>query len=124
MTVLIPRGEFLSQKEMQMMKICRIVITALVMTGLLPGLSGCIKQEGPAEHAGRKIDKTVEKADSRSKRQVIKCRRRPKENSIAKERRERRETNNDANAANLKMFCNVPHNQGGTPWTGVSCRLF
>lgn len=62
MTVLIPRGKVLSQKEIQMMKIYRIVIAALVMTGLLMGLSGCIKQEGPAERAGRKIDKTVEKS--------------------------------------------------------------
>lgn len=59
MTVLLSRAKFLPQKGMQMMKIYRIVITALVMTGLLMGLSGCIQQEGPAERAGRKIDKTV-----------------------------------------------------------------
>jgi hypothetical protein len=44
---------------MQMMKIWKSVIAALAMSVLLVGLSGC--QEGPAERAGKKIDKTVEK---------------------------------------------------------------
>jgi len=35
------------------------VIAVLAMTILLVGLSGC--QGGPAERAGKKIDKTVEK---------------------------------------------------------------
>ena len=43
-----------------MMKICRSVFTALALTILLVGLSGC--HEGPAERAGKKVDKTVEKA--------------------------------------------------------------
>ena len=42
-----------------MMKIWKSVIAALAMSVLLVGLSGC--QEGPAERAGKKIDKTVEK---------------------------------------------------------------
>jgi len=44
-----------------MMKIRRIVIASLVLTGLLMGLSGC-KKPGPAESAGKKVDQTVEKA--------------------------------------------------------------
>lgn len=43
-----------------MMKMRKSVIAALAMSFLLAGLSGCMKQEGPAEHAGKKIDKTVE----------------------------------------------------------------
>jgi outer membrane murein-binding lipoprotein Lpp len=35
---------------------------AVVMTALLAALSGCQKQEGPAEKAGQKIDKAVEKS--------------------------------------------------------------
>lgn len=42
-----------------MMKIWKSVIAALAMNVLLVGLSGC--HEGPAERAGKKIDKTVEK---------------------------------------------------------------
>jgi hypothetical protein len=42
-----------------MMKIKKSVIAALAMSVLLVGLSGC--KEGPAERAGKKIDKTVEK---------------------------------------------------------------
>jgi hypothetical protein len=44
---------------MQMMKIRKSVIAVLAMSVLLVGLSGC--QQGPAERAGKKIDKTVEK---------------------------------------------------------------
>jgi hypothetical protein len=42
-----------------MMKIWKSVIAALAMSVLLMGISGC--QQGPAERAGKKIDKTVEK---------------------------------------------------------------
>jgi hypothetical protein len=35
--------------------------TALIMTALLAALFGCQKQEGPAEKAGRQVDKAVEK---------------------------------------------------------------
>ena len=41
-----------------MMKIWKSVIAALAMSVLLVGMYGC--QEGPAERAGKKIDKTVE----------------------------------------------------------------
>jgi hyperosmotically inducible protein len=44
-----------------MLKTFRIGITSLaLLTVLLLGLSGC-KRPGTAEHAGRKIDQTVEK---------------------------------------------------------------
>ena len=45
-----------------MMKMRKSIIAALAMSLLLIGISGCMKQEGgPAERAGKKIDKTVEK---------------------------------------------------------------
>lgn len=44
-----------------MMKMCKSVIAALAITVLFVGLSGCMKQEGPAERAGKKIDETIEK---------------------------------------------------------------
>lgn len=38
-------------------------IRALLITGaLLAALSGCQKQEGPAERAGKEVDKAVDKA--------------------------------------------------------------
>ena len=45
-----------------MMKLGEIVSAALVMGVLLAALSGCQKQEGPAERAGKEVDKAVEKA--------------------------------------------------------------
>ena len=45
-----------------MMKLGETVGAAFVMAALLAALSGCQKQEGPAEHAGKEIDKAVEKA--------------------------------------------------------------
>jgi hypothetical protein len=45
-----------------MMKLGATVSAALVMSALLVALSGCQKQEGPAEHAGKEVDKSVEKA--------------------------------------------------------------
>jgi hypothetical protein len=41
-----------------MMKIWKSVIAALAMSLLLAGMYGC--HEGPAERAGKKIDKTVD----------------------------------------------------------------
>jgi len=38
------------------------VIAALAMSAFVLGSSGCQKQEGPAEHAGKEVDKAVEKA--------------------------------------------------------------
>ena len=47
-----------------MKKLSKRVMTALVIGALFVfvGLSGCQKKEGPAEQAGKQIDKTVEKA--------------------------------------------------------------
>lgn len=45
-----------------MMKLGETVSAALVMGALLAALAGCQKQEGPAEHAGKAVDKAVEKA--------------------------------------------------------------
>lgn len=42
------------------MKLGRTLSTALIMTALLAALFGCQKQEGPAEKAGRQVDKAVE----------------------------------------------------------------
>jgi hypothetical protein len=47
-----------------MIKMGKCVMTALVIGALFMflGLSGCQKKEGPAESAGKQIDKTIEKA--------------------------------------------------------------
>jgi predicted small secreted protein len=45
-----------------MTKIGRSVIVALVLGILVAGLSGCQKKEGPAERAGKEMDKAAEKA--------------------------------------------------------------
>jgi PBP1b-binding outer membrane lipoprotein LpoB len=45
-----------------MMKLKMTIGAAVATTALLVVLSGCQKQEGPAETAGKKIDQTVEKA--------------------------------------------------------------
>jgi hypothetical protein len=42
------------------MKPGRTLSTALIITALLAALFGCQKQEGPAEKAGRQVDKAVE----------------------------------------------------------------
>ncbi|MDO8262700.1 MAG: hypothetical protein Q7T21_05690 [Gallionella sp.] len=44
-----------------MMKFEKYVATMFAMGILVAALSGCQKQEGPAEHAGKEIDKAVEK---------------------------------------------------------------
>ena len=44
-----------------MKKLGKSAVTALVISALLVGLSCCQKKEGPAEHAGKQIDKAVEK---------------------------------------------------------------
>ncbi len=44
-----------------MMKLGKTVSTAMVMSALIAALFGCQKQEGPAERAGKEVDKTVEK---------------------------------------------------------------
>ena len=45
-----------------MKKILAIVRAGLAASILVVGLSACEKKEGPAERAGKEIDKTVEKA--------------------------------------------------------------
>jgi hypothetical protein len=44
-----------------MMKIGRTVGAALFVAALVAVFSGCQKQEGPAERAGKEVDKAVEK---------------------------------------------------------------
>ncbi len=44
-----------------MMKRVKHTGTALLIGALLVALSGCQKQEGPAERAGKETDKAVEK---------------------------------------------------------------
>jgi hypothetical protein len=45
-----------------MKKIRNIVCAGAALGILVVGLSACEKKEGPAERAGKEIDKTVEKA--------------------------------------------------------------
>jgi hypothetical protein len=45
-----------------MIKPGKSVIAALAMSALVAGLFCCQKKEGPAERAGKQIDKVVEKA--------------------------------------------------------------
>jgi len=45
-----------------MKKILAIVSAGLAASILVVGLSACEKKEGPAERAGKEIDKTVDKA--------------------------------------------------------------
>jgi hypothetical protein len=44
-----------------MMKTGRLVVMGLMLGALVIGLIGC-KKEGPAERAGKEIDKTADKA--------------------------------------------------------------
>jgi predicted small secreted protein len=44
-----------------MMKLGKTVSVALIMSALLVALGGCQKQEGPAEQAGKNVDKAVDK---------------------------------------------------------------
>ena len=45
-----------------MIKLSKSVMAALVMSALIAGLFCCQKKEGPAERAGKQIDKALEKA--------------------------------------------------------------
>jgi PBP1b-binding outer membrane lipoprotein LpoB len=44
-----------------MMKPQKSVSAALIISALLVALSGCQKQEGPAEQAGKEVDQATEK---------------------------------------------------------------
>lgn len=44
-----------------MMKVGKVLVAALVLGSVVAGFSGC-KKEGPAERAGKEIDRSVEKA--------------------------------------------------------------
>lgn len=55
-----------------MTKIGRCVITALVLGTLVTGLTGCPKKEGPAERAGKEIDKATEKTGQQIEKAVEK----------------------------------------------------
>ncbi len=49
-------------KERHMTKIGNSICAGLMMSILVAGLSGCEKKEGPAERAGKEIDKSVKSA--------------------------------------------------------------
>ncbi len=44
------------------MKFEKLARNTLIMTALIAAISACQKPEGPAEHAGKEVDKTMEKA--------------------------------------------------------------
>ncbi len=57
------RPEFgMTSARIQLMRHGNDFIAALAMSALVLALSGCQKQEGPAEQAGKEVDKAVEKA--------------------------------------------------------------
>ena len=46
---------------MKLIQVARWVCTALIIGVFVATTSGCQKQEGPAERAGKEVDKAVEK---------------------------------------------------------------
>ena len=44
------------------MKLAYNVVTAMAASALMLGLVGCPQKEGPAEHAGKEVDKAMDKA--------------------------------------------------------------
>ena len=44
------------------MKIGKYLAAAIAATGLVAILAGCPQKEGPAEHAGKEVDKAMDKA--------------------------------------------------------------
>ena len=56
-----------------MTKVWRIVVAALALSVLVAGMSGCKKNEGPAERAGKEIDKAVEKTGQEINKAVDKA---------------------------------------------------
>lgn len=59
---IMPAAGQASHQENHMMKLNKMALTSLVMGALLVALSGCQKQEGPAEQAGKDIDQATEQA--------------------------------------------------------------
>jgi predicted small secreted protein len=51
-----------------MTSIGKSVIAALAMSAVIVGLSGCENREGPAERAGKEVDKVVDKAGQQVER--------------------------------------------------------
>lgn len=51
-----------------MTSIGKSVIAVLATSALIVGLAGCEKKEGPAERAGKEIDKTVDKVGQQVER--------------------------------------------------------
>jgi hypothetical protein len=49
-------------EEMDNMKFARSINTAVAISAVLLALSACQKQEGPAERAGKDVDKAIESA--------------------------------------------------------------
>lgn len=49
------------RQESHMMKLDKMARTSVAMGVLLVALSGCQKQEGPAEQAGKEVDQAAEK---------------------------------------------------------------
>jgi hypothetical protein len=44
------------------MKLGYSVVSAMAAAGLIVGLAGCLQKEGPAEHAGKQVDKAMDSA--------------------------------------------------------------
>ena len=53
-----PRGGL---QEVQVTKLRKMASATLIMVAVLTVLSACQKQEGPAEHAGKEIDRAADK---------------------------------------------------------------
>lgn len=57
----MPVSGHASHQESNMMNLDKMARTPLAMGALLVALSGCQKQEGPAEQAGKEVDQATEK---------------------------------------------------------------
>jgi hypothetical protein len=55
-----PAARQLKHQEIYIMKSVKTLSTAFVISALLVALSGCEKQEGPMEKAGKSIDNATE----------------------------------------------------------------
>lgn len=56
------RQQAVNHSKGYMMKFAKSASTALIMGAMLVALSACQKQEGPAESAGKEIDKAADSA--------------------------------------------------------------